>query len=88
MADATDIAPDNTQSRNPASLEECEAEIPSIVGVGGTTTDHLANTSDSRKRVCASSPRKVGVHQNVCIRYTRKMLTACAMIGLECGDNT
>lgn len=59
MAETGDNLIDNSQPRNSGSLADRGTEDNCIGGAGGTTANHIAETSDSRKRPGASSPVKV-----------------------------
>lgn len=60
MAEAVDTLVEDTQK--PRILE---AEEIHLGGVGSTTTTHLAEPADGRKRVGGSSPGKVRGHFNL-----------------------
>lgn len=62
MAEAVDTIVENTQACNCASLYERGTEHKCFDGVGNTTTNHLPETTNSRKRSGGSSTGKVRMH--------------------------
>ena len=74
MAETEDIMVKNTEPRNSASMIDRGTEDNSVGGVSGTTTNHIVETSDSRKRPGGSSPGKVRVHLNLKFGFTFEML--------------
>jgi hypothetical protein len=62
MEEVGETVVENTQPRNSAPLLEHATEDKCADGVGGSTTNHIAEPSDSHKHPEGSSPRKVQVH--------------------------
>lgn len=66
MAEATDtLVQDTQQPRNCVALQECGAEEKYLGGVGNTTTNHLAETTNGCQHGGGSSPGKVRMHFNL-----------------------
>lgn len=75
MAEAVDTIVEGTQQPcNCESLPERGAADKCFGGVGNTTTGHLAETSDCRKRPGGSSPAKVIVQYPVNVRFALEVL--------------
>lgn len=75
MVDVVDtIVEDTQQPRSCPAVEECRVEEKHLGGVGSTTTNHIAETADGRKRASGSSRGKVRVHSNLNIWFALKVV--------------